>query len=182
MVWPGWGRAFLEADLPACCLSHPSQNRPQSSLSLPTLSVEDMAWTMRQDCVVLADSSSRQRPRLPFVLSHFLDGGTRHQSGKALFSFSGALCLAGCGSDLEKLILPPGAFSLVFLALTSKARGHGRGPGPRAWRSVGAFLRWSWACFTAQARQVSGESGRGCDSAAETPLLGTPLLASAFAG
>lgn len=155
----------MEADLPAGCLSRPSQSCPQSSLSLPTLKVEDMAWTVRQDCFVLADSSSRPRPRLPFVSSHFLDGGTRRRSGKASFPFNGALCLAGGGSELEKLILPPGAFSLICLALISKARGSGRG------LAIGAFLRWSWACFTAQARQGSGESGRGCGSAAGPAVL-----------
>lgn len=159
----------MEADLPAGCLSRPSQSCPRSSLSLPTLKVEDMAWTVRQDCFVLADSSSRQRPRLPFVPSHLLDGGTRGRSGKASFPFpfSRALCLAGGGSELEELTLPPGAFSLICLALISKARGSGRGPGSGR-RGLSQVVL---GLFTAQAGQVRGESGRGCGSAAGPAAL-----------
>lgn len=55
------------------------------------LKAEDMDHTVRQDSSVLSDSHSRQRPRLPFVLGCFLDGGTRHRLGEA--SLNGALCL-----------------------------------------------------------------------------------------
>lgn len=55
------------------------------------LKVEDLACTMRQASFVVSNNSSRQTPRLPFVLSHFLYGGTRHGLEKALFSFNKAL-------------------------------------------------------------------------------------------
>lgn len=71
-----------------------------------------------------SDSSSRQRPRLTLVLSHFLDGGTRRRSGEALLSFSKALYL-------QTHPLTRGFLS-GFLTLTSEASVLGRGscPGP----------------------------------------------------
>lgn len=84
-----------------------------------------------------------------------------------MFPFTGALCLAGSGSELEELTLPPGAFSLICLALISKARGSGRGPGP-GHRGLSQVVL---GLFTAQAGQVHGESGRGCGSAAGPAVL-----------
>lgn len=71
-----------------------------------------------------SDSSSGQRPRRTFVLSHFLDGGTRRWSGGALLFFNRALCL-------QTHPLTRGFLS-GFLALTSEASVLGRGscPGP----------------------------------------------------
>lgn len=71
-----------------------------------------------------SDSDSRQRPRLTFVLSHFLDGGTRRRSGEASLSFNRALCL-------QALPCTRGFLS-GFLALTSETSVLGRGscPGP----------------------------------------------------
>lgn len=63
-----------------------------SLLSLSILKMGDMAYTMKQDCFVPSDSSSRQRPGIPFFSSRFLDGGTRRRSGEASFSFNGTLC------------------------------------------------------------------------------------------
>lgn len=62
VIWPGWGPAFLEANLLSTAARAVLPRADPSLLSLSTLKVEEVACTVRQDCFVLSDNSSRQSP------------------------------------------------------------------------------------------------------------------------
>ena len=115
-----------------------------------------MDHTVRQDSSVLSDSHSRQRPRLPFVLGCFLDGGTRHRLGEA--SLNGALCLQtvammGKSSSFYKGL----CLGLSGIDFWSQCPGGDSWLRPRAWESgrfsgcLGPALQPGWG-------QVSGEA------------------------
>lgn len=82
VIWLFWGW------MPLSCLS---QRRPWSLPSLLASTVEHVGCTMRQGSVVPCDKSSRQSPRLAFVSSHSLAGGTSRQERPR--SLSARLCV-----------------------------------------------------------------------------------------
>lgn len=76
-----WGFAFWKL---ACCYHNcPSRTFQNDCLSLV---LKEGLWSVLLDTLALSGSGSRQRLKLPFVWSHFLDVESRHQL-RERFSF-----------------------------------------------------------------------------------------------